>query len=239
MKKLYIETRIDADMDLLWERSQHPAEHRRWDLRFTDIDYLPEKPGEPQHFRYATRLLPFRPIAGTGISAGDRDRPDGSRTSALRFRSADPLSIIEEGSGYWRYVPTANGIRFFTGYDYRVRWGRLGGIADRLFRPLMGWATAWSFDRLRLWCERGITPRRALLHNLLELGLRAMITTAGVVPLISDPDRIDRWVILGLCLAAVILVPPSAVTPAARRCLRTPPAPTGTPTLLTELEAVS
>lgn len=27
-----------------------------------------------------------------------------------------------------------------------------------MFHPLIGWATAWSFDRLRLWIERGIPP---------------------------------------------------------------------------------
>ncbi|WP_280384118.1 hypothetical protein [Nocardia wallacei] len=164
MNKLYIETRIRTDMDLLWERTQNPAEHRRWDLRFTEIDYLPTGPGQPRHFRYATRLPPFRPVTGTGTSAGDRERPDGSRTSALRFRSDDRLSLIEEGSGYWRYIPTPNGIRFYTGYDYRVRWGRFGAIADRVFRPVMGWGTAWSFDRLRLWCERGVSPRRSLIN---------------------------------------------------------------------------
>jgi hypothetical protein len=31
--------------------------------------------------------------------------------------------LIREGSGYWRYVPTGNGLRFFTWYDYEVRFG--------------------------------------------------------------------------------------------------------------------
>ncbi|MFC9898030.1 hypothetical protein ACFVMC_30440 [Nocardia sp. NPDC127579] len=232
MNKLYIEARIRVDMATLWERTQNPAEHRRWDLRFTDIDYLPEKPGEPQHFRYATRLLPFRPIAGTGISAGDRDRPDGSRTSALRFDSADPLSIIERGSGYWRYVPSGNEIRFYTGYDYRVRWGRLGRIADHVFRPLMGWATAWSFDRLRLWCERGITPRRALVGAVLDVTLRMAAVVSALA--LSSP----WWLTLGVVALAVGL-PPLPGTPAARRCLRTPPGCAATPALLAAVEAAS
>ncbi|MFI9504491.1 hypothetical protein [Nocardia sp. NPDC052566] len=238
MNKLYIEAVIDADMDLLWERTQHPAEHRRWDLRFTDIDYLPEIPGKPTHFRYATRAIPFRPIAGTGISAGDRDRPDGSRTSALRFSSTDPLSIIEDGSGYWRYVPTPSGIRFYTGYDYTVRWGRLGPVADRIFRPLMGWATAWSFDRLRLWCERDITPRRSLMYAVLEYLTRAIVLVTAVATLTLAPFG---WLTLASCTAAAaaVLAPPAPVTPAARRCLRTPPARTTTPSLLTALETAT
>ncbi|MBC7763625.1 MAG: SRPBCC family protein, partial [Candidatus Saccharibacteria bacterium] len=36
------------------------------------------------------------------------------------------------------------------------RWGRL---LDRvMIRPLVGWMTAWSFDRLRIWAETGVEP---------------------------------------------------------------------------------
>ncbi len=28
-----------------------------------------------------------------------------------------------------------------------------------MFRPLLGWATAWSFDALKLWLEKGLHPR--------------------------------------------------------------------------------
>jgi hypothetical protein len=47
-----------------------------------------------------------------------------------------------------RLIPTAEGIRFLTRYDYRTRFGPFGMLFDRLiFRPLIGWATAWSFDK--------------------------------------------------------------------------------------------
>jgi hypothetical protein len=48
-------------------------------------------------------------------------------------------------------------VRFLTGYDYGTRFGLPGQVIDRLaLRPLLGWATAWSFDRLRLWrCGSG------------------------------------------------------------------------------------
>jgi hypothetical protein len=153
-QSLYVETVIRTDMDTLWRHTQDPSLHQRWDLRFGEITALP---GARGRFRYATRILGVT-IAGTGVSAGERERPDGTRTSALRFASADPLSLIRSGSGYWRYTPTPDGIRFATGFDYTTRWGGAGSAADRLFRPLFGWATAWSFDRLRLWLEAGVEP---------------------------------------------------------------------------------
>lgn len=212
---LYIEARIHADLDDLWDRTQDPAQHRRWDLRFSHIDYLARAQGEPQRFRYGVRLLPGLLISGTGVSAGERWRPDGTRTSALRFASPHPLSFIAQGRGYWRYVPEGDGIRFLTGYDYESRWGRPGRLADRLvFRPFMGWATAWSFDRLRLWCERGTTPERSLWRGLAEAAARSAAVAAASTasPLLAVPA-----VIAALCL------PPLPGTPSARRCLRRPP----------------
>lgn len=210
---LYVETRISADLEELWRRTQQPDLHQRWDLRFTEIDYLPlDDLGGPQHFRYATRLLPGVVVAGTGVSAGERRRADGTRTSVLRFGSPHPLCLLAQGRGYWRYVPDDGAVRFLTGYDYAPRWGRLGRIADRLvFRPLMAWATAWSFDRLRLWCERGVTPERSLLHAWAEVGARVAATVlafglAGIGPLA---------VVVAL---AALLLPPLPSTPAARRC---------------------
>jgi len=245
---LYIEAQIRADLDELWSRTQEPSQHRRWDLRFTEIDHLPRAEGEPQHFRYATRVLPFLTVAGTGVSAGERERPDGTRTSALRFASPHPLSLLAEGSGYWRYIPDGDEIRFLTGYDYRPRWGAFGALADRLvFRPLIGWATAWSFDRLRLWLERGITPERARANWLAELLVRALVTvlactgfgygsllrlTGPFAPLLCYATPLLAVVALSLALFA----PPLSTTPAARRCLRTPPTRVRTPRLLRTLE---
>ncbi|MFD3570420.1 hypothetical protein [Streptomyces sp. NPDC058667] len=235
---LYIETRVHADLETLWERTQEPDRHQRWDLRFTEIAYLPRAEGEPQHFRYATRVLPFLVVAGTGVSAGERHRAGGDRVSALRFSSGHPLSLLAEGSGYWRYVPTDDGVRFLTGYDYRPRWGHLGRVADRaLFRPLMGWATAWSFDRLRLWCERGVTPERSRDRWLLEAAARLLLvpvpSALALLPLGAPALAAVPLTVLGL--AAAVLVPPSSRTPAARRCLRTPPARTREPRLLATL----
>ncbi|MFF6785425.1 hypothetical protein [Streptomyces sp. NPDC012510] len=245
---LYVEARMRADLDAVWARTQDPALHQRWDLRFTEIDYLPGAEGEPQRFRYATRVLPGLTVSGTGISAGEKERPDGTRTSALRFASPHPLSLIAEGGGYWRYVPDGEGVRFLTGYDYRPRWGRLGTIADRLlFRPLMGWATAWSFDRLRLWVERDITPERALRRWLAEAAVRAVtVVAACAVPVYgalvgpwgppASPALFVTPVLAVSAALAALLVPSLPGTPSARRCLRKPPARTRAPRLLATLK---
>lgn len=226
---LYIETRIRADMEVLWARTQEPREHQRWDLRFTEIDYLPRTDGGPQRFRYATRLLPFLVISGTGVTAGESRRAGGERVSALRFASPDPLSLLKEGGGYWRYVPAGDGIRFLTGYDYRPRWGRFGRRADRwIFRPLMGWATAWSFDRLRLWCEAGVSPERLLVHWMAESALR-LLAPALAAALFTPAVAVAGAV-------AALLLPPSRLTPSARRCLRTAPPRTAAPALLDAVE---
>ncbi|WP_327727776.1 hypothetical protein OG250_12745 [Streptomyces sp. NBC_00487] len=245
---LYIEARIRADLDELWARTQDPASHQRWDLRFTEIDHLPRAEGEPQRFRYATRVLPGLTVAGTGVSAGEKERPDGTRTSALRFASPHPLSLIAEGGGYWRYVPDGAEVRFLTGYDYHPRWGRPGAIADRLlFRPLMGWATAWSFDRLRLWLERDITPERALRRWLAEAAVRALTIAVACAGLaygaLADPagpwapSAMFATPVAAMAAAlAALIVPPLPGTPSARRCLRTPPARARAPRLLATLK---
>jgi hypothetical protein len=203
---LYIETLIRAPVAEVWRLSQEPGLHQRWDLRFSRI----ERSGADGRFRYATRVLPGLTIAGTGISAGERRRPDGTGTSALRFASAHPLSLIRSGSGYWRYLPVPGGVRFLTGYDYRPGWGRPGRYADRVFRPLFGWATAWSFDRLRLWLERGIPPERSRNQALAELLARLLVAGLGAAT--------GHWYTL-----LVFAVPPLPTTPAARRCPRRPP----------------
>lgn len=202
---LYIETLIRAPIGQVWQHTQDPARHSRWDLRFTRI----EPYGSAGRFRYATRLLPGLTIAGTGQSAGERRRPDGSATSVLRFACDHRLSLIRSGHGFWRYQPTADGVRFWTGYDYTPGWGRCGPVADRIFRPLFGWATAWSFDRLRLWLERGVPPERSRDQALAEV--------AGRLALVAVAVALDRRLAL-LAVPLAVFLPPLPGTPAARRC---------------------
>ena len=191
---LYVETPIHGDsnsMDRLWELTQNPALHQRWDLRFSSITYLPRPdPEQPQRFSYITRIGFGLEIAGLGESLATRESSTGVRVSSLRFWSDSPLSLIREGSGYWRYVPAnqpeTTAIRFLTWYDYETRFGPLGRAADLLFRPLIGWATAWSFDRLRLWVETGTAPEITrtctLIYTLARLAIVFVWLWHGLIP---------------------------------------------------------
>ncbi len=184
---VYVEIRIHGDLEELWRLTQTPELHERWDLRFSEIQYLPRPDAaQPQRFLYATRIGWGMRIVGGGESVGENNGSAG-RTSALRFWSTDPRSLIREGSGYWRYVPTDDGVRFLTRYDYQSRFGSAGAAFDKIvFRPLMGWATAWSFDRLRLWIERGIDPavamQRSLIHAIARTSLAFIWIYQGLIP---------------------------------------------------------
>ena len=193
---IYVEIPIRASMDELWEKTQDPQLHQRWDLRFTQIEYLPRHGEEPQRFLYRTRVGFGLKIDGQGESIGERDGEVGATTSSLKFWSEDPKSLIKAGSGYWKYVPAENSIRFFTWYDYETRFGVFGKLIDRwLFRPLLGWATAWSFDRLRLWIEKGISPEasrdRALVYALSRGTMAFIWFYHGLVPKLLYHDKIE------------------------------------------------
>jgi hypothetical protein len=199
-RPIYVESRIHASMDGLWAATQDPGRHQRWDVRFGSIRYLPRAQGDPQRFTYATTVAPGFTVAGTGESLGDHDRADGSRWSGLKFWADDRRSLIAAGAGYWRYVTTEDGIRFITRYDYRTRWGAFGSLIDRwLFRPLFGWATAWSFDRLRLWLEIGTPPERsrdqAITHATAVAGLAGVWLYQGLVPKLwkVDDGEVALW----------------------------------------------
>lgn len=167
-RALYVETVIRADMETVWHLTQDPELHTRWDLRFSAIAPMGVDERGRTRFRYE-RSLPWHVIKGMGVSLGERDRLDGTRTSALAFSTDDRLSPLRSGRGYWRYIPTDDGIRFITGFDYRPGWGRL---ADLAVRPIVLWMTAWSFDRLRLWAEGITAPEQARVRSILALWRR-------------------------------------------------------------------
>ena len=214
---IYVEIRIRGSLDELWHRTQIPDVHERWDLRFTSIEYRERADdSEPQRFRYATRIGFDVEIEGWGETVGER-LDANTRTSALKFGSGDPRSLIRAGTGYWKYEQIGDELRFITGYDYEVRWGPFGRIFDWLvFRPLLGWATAWSFDRLRLWIEKGRNPQQsalqALSHALAASTIAFIWVWQGVVPklLALHPDE------LALMLASGV---PETWAPAAMRLL--------------------
>ncbi len=209
---IYVEIVICAGVDEIWRRTQTPHLHEQWDLRFTAIKYLPKSDAEPQRFLYSTRIGFGVRIDGQGESTGTRADAAGVRTSSLSFWSSDPKSLIAEGSGYWQYHPTAAGTRFLTWYDYRTRYGPIGRLFDRiLFRPLIGWATSWSFDRLRLWIEREVPPetsmRMALIHALARLGIALTWMWHGLVPKLMYPSPDEKAAMLDAAGLPLTLLP--------------------------------
>lgn len=208
-----MEILLHAPLDDVWRLTQQPGEHQRWDLRFTEIEYLPRpKMNEPQRFLYATRIGFGLAIRGTGESVGERMTEGGEATSSLRFASDDTKSLIRVGSGYWRYVPLADGVRFFTWYDYATRFGVLGRVVDRcVFRPLMGWATAWSFDRLRLWLENGQAPEASLAWATVYAVARGAVAFVwmwhGLVPKMIARDAAERLMLRQVGLPTSLIVP--------------------------------
>ena len=162
---IYVEIGIRSSIDEVWRLTQETGQHPRWDLRFSSITPIAELASGGYRFRYERRL-PLHVIVGTGTSLGERVRPDGTRTSALRFTTTDRFSPLGGGRGYWRYLPTETGTTFITGYDYSPGWGQF--LDAIIMRRLIGWMTAWSFDRLRIWAETGVEPEAWPLRSVLQ-----------------------------------------------------------------------
>ena len=161
MKKnpIYVEIEIDSDIDKVWEASQNPDMHSQWDLRFSSITYLPKKEDEPQMFTYKRAVPPLFTVEGWGKSIGTINKADGTRSSSLHFGTDQWFSPIKEGKGYWKYEPLQKGTKFLTQYDYEANFGSFGKTFDAfVFRPIIGWGTALSFDVLKRWLERVSPP---------------------------------------------------------------------------------
>ncbi|MBT2533024.1 SRPBCC family protein [Arthrobacter sp. ISL-48] len=225
-KQIYVEIAIHVPMERLWTLSQDPDLHPRWDLRFSRIIPTSRDAEGLTRFRYEF-LLPFRTITGTGISLGHRFRGDGQATSVLKFFTSDALSPIGPGSGYWRYIPTDQAIRFVTGYNYEPGMGRLGKVLDgRVVRPLLGWATAISFDRLRLWAESDVDPKESRNRWIIDATARSagLLAATLVIRQGFDGGRPGTAVVLGVAAAtASLMIPRHWTVPRAGRCLRRAP----------------
>jgi hypothetical protein len=120
-----------------------------------------------------------------------------------------------------------DGTRFLTGYDYEPGWGAAGRTIDRVvFRRLLGWATAWSFDRLRLWLDDGVPPESATRRAAGDLLLRAAAVGIGVTVVGRGPRRGGTATLAASALVASALtaaMPPLPGAPRAGRCRRRPP----------------
>ena len=146
-------------------------------------------------------VLACAALLTTGIAyAGhgeDDDDNEFSMHGEVRFRA-------EFFSNLFDYTDTRNqmgtGTKLedddFDIFPYRVRFGAIGRLVDAfLFRPIMGWATAWSFDRLRRWLESGQHPESAFRqfagHALARCAVGFVWLWHGLVPkLVFDhPDE--------------------------------------------------
>lgn len=206
-KPIYVELGIKTDMDQLWAHTQLPDKHEQWDLRFSEIRYLPRSNQGAQHFQYTTRIGFGLRIAGTGETRDRLDARTGERVSTLRFGSEQRLSLIREGGGYWKYTPEDGRVVFLTQYDYDTRYGLMGKMLDRfVFRPIMGYATAWSFDLLRFWLEKGIAPsvaiERSAIHYACVMLLALLWAYEGLVPKLLFPGGGELELLKGTGLFA-------------------------------------
>lgn len=225
-KPIYVEVVIRSSIERVWQLSQDPDLHPRWDLRFSRIVPIDRNSRGHECFRYEFKL-PFHTIHGTGTSQGHRHRSDGQATSVLKFDTSDALSPIGQGAGYWRYIPTGNGLRFITGYNYEPGMGPLGRLLDTPFiRPALGWATALSFDRLRIWAESDLNPRKSRNRWVIDAAARTCgLLTAGILilrPLEGRASTAAKVAGVGVALAAW-LAPAHKTIPRAGRCLRQAP----------------
>ncbi|MDP4550137.1 DoxX-like family protein [Alkalihalobacillus macyae] len=207
-KPIYVEIPIEAEMEDLWKASQTPQLHEQWDVRFSSITYLPKRnERDPQDFSYKTKLGFGKSIEGWGRSVGTFNGKDGSRTSSLHFGTDQAISIISEGKGYWKYIKNEDStLTFLTQYNYKTRFGKLGTLVDTyLFRPLIGWGTALSFDVLKRWLEKGEAPRsqysRFLSYWMLILLFFFVWVYHGLVPKVVSMHPVE------VSMAASLLPP--------------------------------
>lgn len=101
----------------------------------------------------------------------------------------------------------------------------MGGHFHVKLSPLVGWATALSLDRLRLWAESDLDPRYSRNRWFLDVGgrLGGVLGAVGLFR-VAVTKRSPAIAVLGLASAAIscLLKPPWSV-PRARRCLRQAP----------------
>lgn len=202
-KPIYVETEIDSSIEEVWHFTQQPDLHEQWDLRFSTITYN-EKEHEdmPQTFTYTTNVMPGVVVAGWGESKGTHEKASGVKTSSLHFGTSQLISPIKEGRGYWQYIPNGDKIIFLTQYDYDVRFGKLGQLFDLLFRPVIGWATALSFNVLARWIEIGEKPetqyRRFFSYYLLCFLFSFIWFYQGLIPKVMMQHPLEIEMLMNL-----------------------------------------
>lgn len=148
--KIVVEAIIPCEPEIVWQRTQNPEQHTRWDIRFSHIAYLDEVDEKGFH------LMDYRTKIGFGIEVKGKGRylqNTPPKLSTFGFSSDDWKSLITDGRGIWEYKPCAEGTYFRTVYDYEIRYGFFGDLIDSLlFRPIMQLGTEYGFETLRRWC---------------------------------------------------------------------------------------
>src|SRR5699024_7787066 len=173
--------------------------HEQCDSHFTYITYLQKEIDEPQLFTYTRKLMPGLKISGWGESIGNHEKSDGTKSSSLHFGTSQKISPIKEGRGYWQYIPNekSDDVTFLTEYNYEPNYGKIGKLLDKVvFRPLMGWGTALSFDILKRWLGKEESPAMQYMRFLMTYGLTLFFAFVwvyhGLVPKIMamHPEEI-------------------------------------------------
>lgn len=186
-RKIVVEAIIPAPVETVWERTQTPALHTAWDIRFTHIAYLDEKDERGfNQMDYRTDVVFGIEVQGIGRYL--QNTPP--HHSTFEFESADWKSIITLGRGIWQYEPCAEGTYFKTVYDYGVRYGIVGRIVDGLlFRNLLRLSTEWGFETLRLWCagDESVLAKRRNRRRFLKFFIPRLF---GRKP---PPDSARSW----------------------------------------------
>lgn len=144
-RPIHVSVAVPAAVQRLWDVTQDHVLHPRWDHRFDRIHMHAERVETGTTMTYEKTLLgvTIRGWGRYGLHAP-------LKQSTFAFGSPDRRSLIEEGIGLWRYRQVGPGVtELSTSYTYRVRWGVIGRIFDRLlFRPLFQRETEKSFHRL-------------------------------------------------------------------------------------------
>ena len=148
-------------------------------------------------FTYKRSVPPLFTVEGWGKSTGTLNKEDGTRSSSLHFGTDQWFSPIKEGKGYWKYEPRHKGTKFLTQYDYDANFGSLGKVFDAfIFRPIIGWGTALSFDVLKRWLEKGEAPRSQYFRFFTTYGLTILFAFIwiyhGLIPKIIGNHSEER-----------------------------------------------
>jgi len=109
---IYVRTVIRAGLKTMWQMTQGPSENPRWDRRYSRITPLEQLDDGGYRFFFELRIplhtiLVAETSTGTSTSIGERRGPHGPRTSALKLSTVDRLSLLGDGRGYRRFVPSA------------------------------------------------------------------------------------------------------------------------------------